>query len=42
MLLRRQQYKIDLGPELKTWANYLHANILASAKALPEKEKVGT
>ena len=42
MILRRQQYKLNFGPELKKWAKYLHKIILASAKAIPEKEKVGT
>ena len=31
MLIRRQQDKLDFGPELKTWANSLHEIILASA-----------
>ena len=33
MLLRRQQYKLDFGQELKTWENALHEIILVSAKA---------
>ena len=40
VLLRRQQYELGFGPELKTKAIYLLEFFLASTRVLPEKEEI--